>query len=50
MQPLAGRENIEMEPGVYRWREISQGRYAQIELDALPKGFTLHRVKIHRTS
>lgn len=50
MQPLVGRENIEMEPGVYRWREISQGRYAQIELDALPKGFTLHRVKIHRTS
>jgi hypothetical protein len=48
--PLTGREVIESEPGVYRWREITHGHYAQIDLDSLlGKSFTLHRVKIHRT-
>lgn len=52
LEPLAGREVIESEPGIYRWREVSHGGYAQIELEALGHGksFTLHRVKIHRTS
>jgi len=41
----------ETEPGVYRWREINEGRLSQIELDALePKMMTLHRLLIHRTS
>lgn len=51
LAPMAGREVVESEPGVYRWREIAAGRYAQIELDSLlGRTFTLHRVKIHRTS
>jgi hypothetical protein len=51
LQPLGGRETIESEPGVYRWREISSGHYAQIEIDSLyGRVFTLHRVKIHRTT
>ncbi len=51
LSPIAGRETIESEPGVYRWREIAAGRYAQIELDSLlGRVITLHRVKIHRTT
>ena len=51
LAPMSGREVIESEPGVYRWREIAAGRYAQIELDSLlGRTFTLHRVKIQRTS
>lgn len=51
LAPLAGRETIESEPGVYRWREIAAGHFAQIELDSLlGRTFTLHRVKIHRTT
>jgi hypothetical protein len=48
---LNGRETLETEPGVYRWREIKEGQFAQIELDALqPKSITLHRLLLHRTS
>jgi ARG/rhodanese/phosphatase superfamily protein len=48
---LNGREVQESEPGVYRWREITQGKLALIELDALqPKPITLHRLLLHRTS
>ena len=51
LQPLEGRVSEESEPGVYRWRQITQGRYAEIALDALqPKVATLHWVKIQRTS
>ena len=46
-----GRIQEETEPGVYRWRQINQGRLSLIELDALdPKVLTLHRLLIHRTS
>jgi hypothetical protein len=46
-----GRIEEETEPGVYRWRQINQGRLSLIELDALdPKVLTLHRLLIHRTS
>ena len=46
-----GRIQEETEPGVYRWRQISQGKLSLIELDALdPKVLTLHRLLIHRTS
>jgi hypothetical protein len=48
---LNGRETQETEPGVYRWREINEGRLAQIELDALQPGpVTLHRLLLRRTS
>jgi len=51
LQPLQGRENVESEPNVYRWRQVTQGHYAESELDALrPVSLTLHRLKIHRTS
>jgi hypothetical protein len=51
LRRLNGREQIESEPGVYRWREITEGKLAQIELDALePKTMTLHRLFLHRTS
>jgi ARG/rhodanese/phosphatase superfamily protein len=46
-----GREVQETEAGVYRWREITGGSLALIELDALqPKTMTLHRLLLHRTS
>jgi len=48
---LHGVIKEETEPGVYRWREINEGRLSQIELDALdPKPLTLHRLLLHRTS
>jgi hypothetical protein len=51
LRRLNGRVREETEPGVYRWREINEGRLSQIELDALdPKMITLHRLLIHRTS
>jgi hypothetical protein len=51
LRRLNGRIHEETEPGVYRWREINEGRLSQIELDAMePKLVTLHRVLIHRTN
>jgi hypothetical protein len=51
LRRLRGREQVESEPGVYRWTEITEGRLAQIELEALePKPMTLHRLLLHRTS
>ncbi|GAC1620099.1 MAG: hypothetical protein NVS9B13_10100 [Candidatus Acidiferrum sp.] len=51
LQRLNGRERQESEPGVYLWREITEGRRSQIELEALqPKPMTLHRLLLHRTS
>jgi len=51
LRRLNGRIHEETEPGVYRWREINEGRLSQIELDAMePKLVTLHRVLIRRTN
>jgi hypothetical protein len=51
LRHLNGRETQESEPGVYRWREITEGPLALIELEALqPKAITLHRLLLHRTS
>ena len=50
LRRLKGAERQETEPDVYSWREITQGRLTQIELDALePKQFTLHRLLLRRT-
>jgi hypothetical protein len=50
LRRLNGRERQETEPNVYLWREITEGRLTQIELDALdPKQFTLHRLLLRRT-
>jgi hypothetical protein len=51
LRHLNGHVTEETDPGVYRWREITEGRLTQIELDALqPKIITLHRLLLHRTS
>lgn len=51
LRRLNGREVQETEAGVYRWREISEGKLALIELEALqPKPMTLHRLLLHRTT
>ena len=50
LRPLQGREQVDSEPGIYRWRQVSTGRYAEIELEALkPAPLVLHTLKIHRT-
>jgi len=51
LRNLHGREVVESEPGVYRWREITEGRLSLIELESVtPKAMTLHRLLLHRTS
>jgi hypothetical protein len=51
LRHLNGRETQESEPGVYRWREITEGPLSLIELESLqPKPMTLHRLLLHRTS
>jgi hypothetical protein len=51
LRNLNGREIVESEPGVYRWREITEGRLSLIELESVsPKAMTLHRLLLHRTS
>jgi hypothetical protein len=51
LQPLAGRENIETEPGTYSLRQVTENRYVEVELEALrPSKILLHTLKIHRTS
>ena len=51
LRRLRGREQVESEPGVYRRSEITEGRLAQIELEALqPKPMILHRLLLHRSS
>jgi hypothetical protein len=51
LRNLNGREVLESEPGVYRWREITEGKLSLIELESIsPKAMTLHRLLLHRTS
>lgn len=51
LRPAIGHIREETEPGVYRWRERSEGRVAEIEIEALsPEALTLHWLKVMRTS
>lgn len=51
LQDLSGREIVESEPGVYRWREVTEGRLSLIELESIePRQIMLHRLLLHRTS
>ena len=51
LRPAIGHMREETEPGVYRWRERSEGRVAEIEIEALsPQPLTLHWLKVLRTS
>ncbi|HEY4837173.1 MAG TPA: DUF6569 family protein [Candidatus Acidoferrales bacterium] len=50
LRPLKGPEKIESDPDVYRWREVTEGRYVAIELQALkPTDILLHSLTIHKT-
>jgi hypothetical protein len=50
LRPLKGTEKIESDPDVYRWREVTEGRYVAIELQALkPTDILLHSLTIHKT-
>jgi hypothetical protein len=49
-RPLIGHETVESEPGVYRWREVVQGRLVEVYLDSLSgEALTLHWCKVLRT-
>jgi hypothetical protein len=51
LRPATGHFREETEPGVFRWREGTAGKIAQIELEALaPKPMTLHWLKVLRTN
>lgn len=51
VRPLVGREMVESEPGVYRWRQVSQARYSEISLETLaPKELMLHWCKVLRSN
>ena len=51
LRPSSGHVREETEPGVYRWRERSEGPAAEIEIEALePKPVTLHWLKVLRAS
>ena len=51
LEKLKGHIREDSEPGVYTWREIAEGHYAQIELEALaPSAMTLHWMKVLRNS
>jgi hypothetical protein len=51
MRPAGGHYREETEPGVYRWRESTEGKVAQIELEALaPKPMTLHWLRVLRAN
>jgi hypothetical protein len=50
LRRLNGKQVEESEPNAYRWREITEGRLALIELDALTqKPVTIHRLLVLRT-
>ena len=49
LRPATGHIREESEPGVYLWREQSEGRFAEIQLEALePKPVTLHWMRVVR--
>jgi len=51
LRPLIGHESIETEPATYRLKQVTEGRYVEMELEALrPVDITLHVLKVHRTS
>jgi hypothetical protein len=47
LRPATGHIEEESEPGIYRWRKQSEGRLAEIDLEALaPKTLTLHWLRV----
>ena len=46
-----GHEREESDPGVYVWKERTEGQYSEIELESLaPETLTLHWMKVLRTN
>ena len=45
-----GHVREESEPGVYVWRERTQGQYSEIELDSIAPEMLLHWMKVLRTN
>jgi len=51
LKPLVGHESVETEPAIYSLKEVTEGKYVEVELEALrPVEITLHVLKVHRTS
>lgn len=51
LKPLVGHESVETEPEIYSLKQVTQGKYVQMELQALrPADITLHFLKVYRTS
>jgi hypothetical protein len=51
LRPLVVHESIETEPMTYSLKQVTEGKYVEMELEALrPVDVTLHVLKIHRTS
>jgi hypothetical protein len=51
LERAKGHEREESEPGVYVWRERTQGQYSEIELESLaPETLMLHWMKVLRTN
>ena len=51
LKPLAGHESIETDPAIYSLRQVTEGKYVEMELQALrPAEITLHVLKLHRAS
>ncbi|HKS81405.1 MAG TPA: DUF6569 family protein [Candidatus Acidoferrales bacterium] len=50
LRPASGHIREESEPGVYVWREQTEGSIAEIQIEALePKPMTLHWLRVVRT-
>jgi hypothetical protein len=51
LEHAKGHVREESDPGVYTWRERTEGRYSEIELESLtPSPLTLHWMKVLRTN
>ena len=51
LKPLMGHESVETEPAIYSLRQVTEGKYVEMELEALrPTEITLHILKVNRAS
>jgi len=51
LKPLAGHESVETEPAIYSLKQVTEGQYVEVELEALrPMDLTLHVLRVHRSS
>lgn len=49
LRPLVGHESMESDPAIYSLRQVTEGKYVEMELKALrPVEITLHVLKLHR--